>query len=465
VSIRQLSARLRAEQSGMGIIEIIVALMIFSIVAIGMSYSLIAMTRLTADSSARATATNLAAAEIDRLHSITDAFTIKEEDLATRQVIVDGITYRIATNTSWIGASGSTGKCGIGGGQLQYKRIRVTVTWDGMYLDRPVRADTALAPSTRINDPTAGTILVSVTRESGEGQAGIAISATKTSGGAGLSEAPAATDADGCSYILKAPPGTYNLTTTKAGYINTDQQLLPVTQSIVVTAGAATAVPLQQDLAQTYTLKFAANSSRTVKLPTNLDVTYFGQAAAGPLTETAPATRKLYPWAAGYQAIAGNPTTCAAVDPEKWTETSTKFGGLRAAKVPASAGGSATLPAVMGVASVQIPGSSSSQFYLTATAVSSTSGGNPGCGAAASTVYKFDRYQGGSTQTIALPYGVWKLTVGSTAGSTTTAVTGGVTVLDGVVSLDSSGYPVTGVTGGGQFSSNQLTFDPRAAKP
>ncbi|MGN6503125.1 MAG: type IV pilus modification PilV family protein [Pseudolysinimonas sp.] len=464
MSIRQLSARLRDEQSGMGIVEIIVALMVFSVIAVGMSYSLIAMTRLTADSSARETAANLAAAEIDRLHSISDAFTIQEDDLVTRQVIVDGITYHIATNTSWVGANGSTGKCGIGGGQLQYKRLRVTVTWDNMYLDRPVRADSALAPSTRINDPTAGTILVSVTRESGDGQAGIAITATKTSGGLGLPEAPDPTDVDGCSYILKAPPGTYNLTTTKAGYINTAQQLLPVTQSIVVTAGAATPVALQQDLAQTYTLKFAANSSRTVRLPTNLDVTYFGQSAAGPLNETATGTRKLYPWAAGYQAIAGNPTTCAAVDPELWTETSSLNDGVRAAKVPATAGGSATLPAVMGVASVQVPGSSSSLYYITATAVSGTDPGNPGCDSAATTIYKFDRYAGGSTQTIALPYGVWKLTVGSSAGSTTTPITGGVTVLDGAVSLNSTGYPVTGVAGGGNFSSNLLTLDPRVAK-
>lgn len=464
MSIRQLSARMRDEQSGMGIVEVIVALMVFAVLAIGMSYGLIAMTRLTADSSARETAANLAAAEIDRLHSITDAFTIQEDDLVTRQVIVDGITYHVATNTSWVGANGSTGKCGIGGGQLQYKRLRVTVTWDNMYLDRPVRADSALAPSTRINDPTAGTILVSVTRESGDGQSGIAVSATKTSGGAGLSEAPAATDADGCSYVLKAPPGTYDITTTKAGYINTAQQLLPVTQSITVTAGAATPVALQEDLAQSYTLKFAANSSRTVRLPTNLDVTYFGQSAAGPLNETATATRKLYPWTSGYQAIAGNPTTCAAVDPELWTETDSLYGGLRAAKVPATAGGSATLPAVMGVASVQIPGSSSSLFYLTATAVSGTDPGNPGCESASSTIYKFDRYAGGSTQTIALPYGVWQLTVGSSAGSTSTPITGSVTVLDGAVSLNSSGYPVTGVSGGGNFSSNLLTLDPRAAK-
>lgn len=465
MSIRQLRARMARDESGMGIVEIIVALMIFSIVVIGMSYSMISMTRLTADASARETASNLAAAEIDRISAITDAFTIKEDALTPTQVVVDGITFNVATNTSWVGANGSTGKCGIGGGQLQYKRVRVTVTWDNMYLQNPVRADSALAPSSRINDPTAGTILVSVVDESGVGQAGIAVSAAKTSGGAGITGAIAPTDVDGCTYVLKAPPGNYNITLTKAGYIDTSQVLLPTTLPIVVTAGAATPVSAQADLAQTYTLKYAANSVLTPKLPTNLDVTYFGQAAAGPLNELGTASRKLYPWTAGYQVLAGNPTTCAAVDPEKWTATATANAGVRAFSVPASPGGTATLPAAMGVATVVIPGAAASQFYLTATAKSVISGGNPGCANATTTIYKFDHYAGGSTQTIALPYGAWKLTVGATAGSTTTTVTTGVTVKDGIISLDASGYPLTGVVGGGTFASSTLTFDPREPLP
>jgi type II secretory pathway pseudopilin PulG len=468
VSIRQLRARIARDESGMGIVEILVALMIFAIVAIGMSYSMISMTRLTGDASARETATNLAAAEIDRVAAIPDAFNV--HDVTTpKQIVVDGITYNIQTRTGWVSANGSTGNCGIGaaGGQLQYKRVNVTVTWDGMYLKNPVRADTALAPSTRLNDPTAGTILISITRESGDGQAGIAVSATKTSGGLGITDSIDPTDVEGCTYVLQAPPGTYNLTTTKAGYIDTNQQLLPVTQSIVVTAGAATPVSLQQDLADTYVIKYAANSTRTVKLPTNLDVTYFGQSAAAPLTELGPANRKLYPWGAGYQVVAGNPSSCAAVDPEKWTATGTTTGkqaGVRAAKVPGSAGGGGTLPASMGVADVVIPGTAT--VFLTATAQSVTSGGNPGCTGAATTIYKFVSFAGGSTQTIALPYGVWKLTYGATAGSTTTTITTGVTIRDAAITLDATGYPMTAVASTtSTFASNLLTFDPRIPKP
>jgi hypothetical protein len=468
VLIRQLRARIAQDESGLGIVEILVSLMIFAIVTVGVTYSMISMTRLTGDAAARETATNLAAAEIDRVAAIPDAFNVYDAS-TPKQVVVDGITYNIETKTGWVSANGSTGNCGIGaaGGQLQYKRVNVTITWDGMYLPNPVRADTALAPSTRLNDPTAGTILVSVTQESGEGQAGIAVSATKTSGGAGLSDPFEPTDVDGCAYSLKAPPGTYNLTTTKAGYIDTNQVLLPISQSITVVAGAATPVSLQQDLAATYTLKYAANSTRTVKLPTNLDVTYFGQSAAAPLNEAGTATRKLYPWTSGYQVVAGNPSTCTATDPEKWTATGSstgKLAGVRAFKVSAPAGGSATLPVTMGVADVVIPGSGT--VFLTAVAQNVITGGNPGCGAAATTIYKFASFTGGSTQTIALPYGTWKLYTGTTSGAVTTQVTSAVTPRDAAVSLDATGMPLTGIAPTtSTWSSNVLTLDPRMPKP
>jgi hypothetical protein len=461
VSIRQLRARLTRDESGMGIVEILVSLMIFSIVAIGMSYSMLSMTRLTGDATARETATNLAAEEIDRVAALPDAFDVHDA-VTPKQVVIDGITFSVATNTSWVGANGSTGDCGIGGGQLQYKRVRVLVTWEGMYLQNPVRADSALAPSTRINDPAAGTLLIHVHNEKGDGLQGVTVALAKTSGGLGVTDPIDPTDVDGCTFVLKAPPGTYNVTLSKAGYIDTGQNLLPTVQSVVVVAGAATPVSAQADLAYTSTNKFAANSARTVKLPTNLEITYFGAGAAGPFKEAATATRKLFPWSLGYQAVAGNPSTCAAVDPANWIETTTNEAGTRAGTSPAAPGGASNLPVPMGVADVVIPGTGT--VYLQATPKDGTTGGNPGCDTLTDKL-NFGSFTGGTTQTIALPYGEWTLTTGATAATTTTVVTTGVTVRDGVISLDASGYPLTGIVGGGTFASNTLILDPTMVKP
>ena len=112
----------------------------------------------------------------------------------------------------------------------------------------------------------------------------------------------------------------------------------------------------------------------------------------------------------------------------------------------------------MGVADVVIPGASTSQFYLTATASRVTSGGKPGCADAATTIYKFGHYAGGSTQTIALP--VWRVDAHRGRHGRLDDHYGhhrrhrG----DGVDHLDSYGYPNTGVAGGGTFASNRAHF-------
>ena len=362
----------------MGIVEVLVALMIFAIVAIGMSYSLISMTRLTADASARETATNLAAAEIDRLHAITDAFTIEEDDLATRQVIVDGITYRIATNTSWVGANGSTGKCGIGGGQLQYKRIRVSVTWDNMYLDRRCvptpRSPRAAASTTRRPAPSWSRS----PRESGDRPAGHRCLGDQ--------------DQRRRRHQRGARPDRRRRLQLRAEgssrYLQPDDAPKRLHQHHPAAApghavhrrhrrgrdpGRAAGGP-RADLHAEY----AANSTRTVKLPTNLDVTYFGQSAAGPLTEPAPrpASSTRGPPATRRSPVTRPPAPRSTR--RSGRSDHDRDAGARAFNVPGERRAARQPPAVMGVADVVIPGASTSNFYLTATAVSSTSGGNPG---------------------------------------------------------------------------------------
>ena len=203
MSIRKLRAHLTRDDSGMGIVEVITAFMIFAVIMIGMGMSMTSMTRLTAETTNRETAANLAAGEIDRIQSQKDAFKVFDK---TDDRTIDGVKYTIKTSVAWVPTSGGSGNCGTGGGTLQYKRVNVVVTWTGMYLPGGVRADTILAPATRINDPATGTILVSVIDVNGEGSSSIAVSATKTSGGTGISGTIDPTDADGCTYILKAPP-------------------------------------------------------------------------------------------------------------------------------------------------------------------------------------------------------------------------------------------------------------------
>jgi hypothetical protein len=455
--MRSLLKRLRSLQSdeGLGIVEVVAALMIFGVIAVGMAYSLASMTKLTYESSNRETATNLAAAEVDNVQVVPDAFNV--HDYSYNQT-VGNVTYTISRSVDWVPASGADGNCGSGGGNLQYKRVNISVTWPSRLLTGAVRADTILAPKSRINDPSYGTILVSVKGVDG-GEGAVTVSVLD-SGGNAIAATVSPTDEEGCSYILKVKPGTYTIKVVKTGYVERiNQQTDKPSVQRTIAAGSTVTAAFEYDAAGTFTQAFGANSSRPVSVPTNLTTTIYG-ALASPLFGTTGASLKLYPESAGYQILAGDATKCAAVDPENWNATDTLQDAVRVGGVDADPGASATLPVSMGVVSVPV---GSTTTFFTAVQVSRTDAGNPGCATLKS--YTFGSFKS-TTAYLGLPYGSYQLFQGASAGATTTAVTTATMVAaaigaDGTVLVDTPGASAS-VTSGG--SGTTITLDPRSAK-
>jgi type II secretory pathway pseudopilin PulG len=464
VTTKRLIAKLRRllrSDDGIGLVEVLVALMVFSIIAVGMAYSMLAMSRLTGETTAREAATNLAAQEVDRIQARSDIFNVEGGDTTTE--LIDGVRYTIATNIGWVTTTGLSSSCGAGGGNLLYKRVNVQVTWPGMYLKNPVRADSVLAPDARINDPRFGTILIAVTGEDGTGRAGATVTVTPVSGGAlAIVGTIDATDSDGCAYVLKVNPGIYKVQISKAGYLSkVDQQpATPSKDDLQVTAGATATVAVTYDDASSFTLKYGANATQAVSIPTNLEVTFSG--GLSDIVKTTPASPlKLYPMPNGYQAIAGNYANCKNVDPAKWTEITTLAAGARAESVGTEPGGTGLLPIPMGVLQVQIPNDTTKR-YVTAVQVGTAGNGNPGCSSIKN--YTFPQFAKNSTQNIALPYGTWNLYYGNTSGATTTQITSGgaITVLGSVIQSDGLGGLLTNVIGGSAVAgSGTVTLDPR----
>lgn len=474
MSIRRLTAhmhaRLTRDDSGMSIIEVIAAFMIFSVISIGMLYSMSAMQRLTLESTLRQTASNLAAAEIDRIQAQPDAFDVHSIPANDPQALhtVDGVPFTVVSAVEWVTTTGSSGSCGTGGGNLQYKRVNVTVSWPGMYLKNAVRADSALAPDARINNPAYGTILVAITGEDGKPRSGVTVRVTPVSGGGGqpITDAIDPTDADGCSYILNVAPGIYKVEVEKSGYIDKTDAVtsVPFYPSLQVNAGATATAPFTYDSASTFNVTWAANHTTQPALPSNLDTTYIGGLKNG--LKTSPTTPvKLYPMGAGYQGVAGDSAICLNVDPGLWTANTTMNAGVRAdavAPVPAP-GGTTSLNIPMGVIDVPIPNSSSRYITAVQTPMAATQG-NPGC--VTGKTYTFStQFARNSTQTIALPYGRWVIWVGNGVNVKTTAVTGVTIVTGPVVPLAGTpGALTTGLTGGGTVSGTTVNLDPRVAK-
>ena len=414
-TLRKLIARARADE-GMSLVEVVVALMVFAVIALGVGYSTITILKMTEDTRSRQVATNLASSEIDKARGLQDPFLITD---ATKTTVVSGITYTIVRSTSWVTTSGTDVGCGTGTGSLQSKRINVTVTWNGMLTTtQPVRSDTLLSPDERINDPSLGTVRISVLNVAGTGSAGVSVNLSPTSGGAALAAQPNATDTDGCSFALKVTPGTYNVTISRANSVDTNQSTTS-TKSVVVTAGGSVAALFQYDYAATFNLVYASNntSGTTALLPSDLDTTYLSTYGAyvdssGPKSQVL-----LHPVPSGYAGIAGKyiaPVAgnagCINVDPASWSAGTVNgkayAAGVRTANVAASPQGSATMAIPMGLMTVEVP---SSQYLFAVSTAGPSGSGDPGCSSAPT--YSFGQQSG--VKTIALPYGSWVLYSGS----------------------------------------------------
>ncbi len=460
--MRTLLRRIRALRgdAGIGMTELVVALMVFSLIAVGIAYSLYSMTRITRESTNRETAAHLAAQEIDRIQSLPDAFAVHSS--VTTPPAIDGTVYTVTTSVGWVSTTGASGTCGSGGGNLQYKRVNVSVSWAGMYLTNPVRADSTLAPDSRINDPSYGTVLVSVLGIDGTGRSGVTVRVTPESGGGGqtITDTIDPTDVDGCTYVLQVSPGKYKIEVERSNYIDSNQVSVPSYTQQVVAAGTTTTASFQYENAGSFSLLYAATSSLSADRPSNLETTFLGGLVN--YVKTNPASPlKLHPFASGYQAIAGDPSVCLNVDPENWASNTTQQDGLRPSAVAAAPGASDSLAIPMGVFQVVIPNSNSNR-YVTAVQQTTSGNGNPGCATTKNYSYS-TQYSKNATVTLALPYGVWKLYTGSSAGSATNLVTSGVTVVDGVVIPTGIGGVQTGVLGASTFAGGVLTLDPRQA--
>jgi prepilin-type N-terminal cleavage/methylation domain-containing protein len=433
--VKTLRARLGTpedRESGVTLVEVLVAMIIFSIISTGVIYSMLSVLALTRDSRSIQVASNLAAQEIDLARAVDDLFTLLDDD---KDVQLNGDTFHVQIRTGWVSDPAVDLVCGAGGGALRYKKVNVTVTWDNMQsASSAVTSYTVIDPKSRINDPTKGTILVSVLSATGSGADGVSVTASPSStpnGATALTVAPAATDAQGCTYILKVVPGNYDVTVSRSGYVDVNQAATSTT-TVGVTAGASASVGFQYDDAGDFTMTYISNyPSAGVKIPTNMGTSFlstYGTFVSPGTTNNLTRTVSLHPFTAGYSVLAGryvepngSSAGCVAVDPEEWpdvVEGVNLFVGKRTAPVATVPGGAVSTNVPMGVFSLK---GGSTGTYLKAVSVDAT----PRCEDGMTYVFGAIVPTSSSTSvSIALPYGSWKLYTGTSAATQTTAVGG-----------------------------------------
>jgi len=424
---RRLSAVLRpaspAERdAGFSLIEVIVAMMVFTVISIGVAYTITNSLVLTRESRARAVATQLAAQDIDLLRSVEDVFSIQDKTWTTE---VGGTTFEVTRRATWATSTSNTTICGTGTGTLQYRQVEVSVSYVGMREGGDITSATVVAPNSRINDPLTGTIVVEVLGASGLGVPGVTVgieAAAENAAGAVAPAKPAKTDSTGCTYALGVTPGNYTVTISKSGSVGPDQAATQTQTPVTVTAGASQTASFSYDTAASFNASVGREQALLRTLPSNLDLTFRSSAQGDYVVAASDASPvSLFPFTGGYSVMAGrhiDPTTdpktnvessCLNVDPSAWT-TPAADGKVGAQILPVGAapGGSAVPVVPTGVVQLaDLPGVQ----RVAAVQQNSRANGDPGC--VTGQTYYFPSV--GGLTAMALPYGTYKFYVYETS--------------------------------------------------
>lgn len=401
----------RESDEGFSIIEVMVAMTVFAMIAAGVAAGIVSTMYLTQDNRSREAALNLANQTLDAARSTKDVFTLDDDTSSQR---VGNQDYTIKQTTNWINSDGSDNSCGAGTGVLAYKRVSVTVSWTNgtSPQQKNVVLDTLVSPSSAVSSANASTIVVGVRTATGGPNSGVAVTITPVSGGAtSLSNPPAATDANGCSYAVGVTPGTYTVSIAKAGNIDKTGAATP-SATVTTNAGGVGNASFLYDQAVTVTAGGPLNlqDGFSAKLPTSLPLTYVHDDTVKTVTTT---STTLFPFA--WKVIAGAYTaTCTDVDPTAWPTANnlttapsifTATDGSTPGYNPTTAT-TATARAPMGVFDVKM-GGADTVLVATVKNTSAVTNGDPGCNP--STTYSFTGMSPTTATTIALPFGTWTL--------------------------------------------------------
>ena len=256
-----------AGDTGMTMIELMVALTILALVSSTFAYGLQLAMSVTREDRARVQASNLAARELEIVRNEFGASKEAPTALgATSQVNnphplpggttgqpldLDGTKFTVARTVEWLPAGTGTSPCD-GGSAVSYPSlgVNVRVSWQENGSTRDVESDTVLTPPKGTLAAVQGFIAAKVQGADGAGVQGLRVDISGPGGAQSR-----VTAGDGCAVFALSTVGNYSVTLNVSGYVSFDGQ--PSTSKpATVAVGSIQIVPFSYDAAATLNLEY-----------------------------------------------------------------------------------------------------------------------------------------------------------------------------------------------------------------
>jgi Tfp pilus assembly protein PilV len=309
-AIRHAVARLGRDESGVGLIEVVVSAMLVVLVALSVYFGLDAASRASGVNKHRGVAAELAQQDQDRMRAM--AVSQLSNYRETRSLRADGrpagandVVYTIASRAEWITDRSGTASCDGTDARANYLRISTEVMWVGQKI-KPIDVQSLVAPPSGSFGPTQGSLAVQVNDRNGTGLAGVGVSLT------GARNYTDATNATGCVLWGYLPTGNYTVGITRAGYVDPLGAATP-TESVSVVGQATTTLSFEYDRAATIVASFDTTADGTTWTPTTGgSFSATSSALVAPIVfgtgarTTSITSTPLFPATGGYGVYAGN---------------------------------------------------------------------------------------------------------------------------------------------------------------
>jgi prepilin-type N-terminal cleavage/methylation domain-containing protein len=284
-------------EAGVTLVELLIAMTIFAVVAGGVAVGMGSALGLTRNNRNRSIAANLAAKEMDVVRS-TDFMALPLTPVEHEET-VDNVVYTINRTTDWVSKDGSSSECSPPEGTaLAFLKVLVTVEWPDRQGVEPVKSETILSPPVGAYDSDTGHLAVRI-RDRDAAPADNHVVTVVGPGGTFQQ-----TTVDGCAFFVGLTPGAFTVSLGTSGHVD-GQGVVNPEQSISVQAGSITSAEFDYDHQAALDMSMAgitgygvpagigatvANTSLTLGKLTFTDSGGGGGGGGGPTCNASPST-------------------------------------------------------------------------------------------------------------------------------------------------------------------------------